>query len=292
MDARFLAKSLLRAVVLILLSLNAVAEQDTIILLADKKSPVLEKLRKQLEIIAPNFSYKISAGDSSVKILSNDYVISVGRSAAGHFNYANHKRSLAVLITSPQCEKLNIQTCIFVEPPLERQLRLANLVLPGNKKIGFLASNRQQAKKMLSEFSDTQKNMLKIIALDEYENINQALFHALKNTRFLLGSYDNKIYNANNIKNILITSYRQQKVLIGPSRAYLKAGSFATTFSDLSHVAKRIIDVVEHHRVTARWLKAGYNPYYRILFNQQVARSLNIRVTNDSLLEQRMREEE
>jgi len=292
MDAILIAKFLLRTLVLILLSLNAVAEQDTIILLADKKSPVLEKLRQQLEIIAPDLSYKISAGDSSVKILPNDYVISVGRSAAGHFNYANHKRNIAVLITSQQCEKLNVQTLILVEPPLVRQLRLANLVLPGNKKIGFLASNRQQAKQMLSGISNKQIDMLKIITLDEYENINQALFHALKNTRLLLGSYDNKIYNANNIKNILITSYRQQKVLIGPSRAYLKAGSFATTFSDLSHVAKRIIDVVGHHRVTTSWLETGYNPYYRILFNQQVARSLNIRVTNDSLLEQRMREEE
>ncbi len=291
MEARFLVRFFNRALLLLTLSLHATAALDNIVLLAEKRSPVLEKLQQQLQTIAPDFSYKISTPGSAISIQPDDYVILVGRSAASHFDYAKHSRNISVLLTSEQCEKLNVQTCIWIEPPLTRQLRLANLVLPGNKKIGFLVNNKQQAEQVLSELSDAQREMLKVVALDDYENINQALFNALKNTRLLLGHYNNKIYSANNIKNILITSYRQHKVLVGPSRAYLKAGSFATTFSGLSHIAQRIVDVIKHHKDTKSWLVPGYNPYYKILFNQQVARSLNIRVANDELLEQRMREE-
>ena len=72
--------------------------------------------------------------------------------------------------------------------------------------------------------------------------------------------------------------------MIGPSRAYLKAGSLSTTFSDLGHVAQRIMDVVLEYQSSAKWLKAGYNPYYRILFNKQVARSLDIILPEEDVL--------
>ena len=280
----------LRLILFIMLSCPLYAEQTSIVLLAEKDSPALNKLYKNLQTIAPGYKYSISTKNSPITVKTDDFVILVGSKVPSYFSVSQHKRSIGVLVTQQQALELETQTSIWVEPPLSRQLKLGDLVVPGDEKIGLLVTNEKNKAEQLSRLNSSQKEMLKVVNLSDYENINQALFNVLKGTRLLLGSYDNRIYNAKNIKNILITSYRQQKVLIGPSRAYLKAGSFATTFSDLSHVAMRILDVVNNFQKTGRWLAADYNPYYRILFNQQVARSLNIRVMNDKVLKERMRE--
>lgn len=288
MDARFLTMFHFRFLVLILLSWPLFAAQDSIVLVAEKNTPAINKLLSQLAENAPEFTYSISTRNKPVSVAPNAYVIVVGAKKSTHFDFSKYPNRIAVMVTAEQSKSSDMKTSIFVEPPLARQLKLANLLIPGNKKLGLLVSDAQEMNQVLSSLSKEEQNLLKFVNIEDHKNINQALFHVLKGTRLLLGTYNNNIYNAKNIKNILITSYRQQKVLVGPSRAYLKAGSFATTFSDLSHIAQRIIDVVHAHKKKGEWLQADYNPYYRILYNSQVARSLNIRVLNDEVLRQQM----
>lgn len=282
---------ILRFLFFIMLSFPLFAEENTVVLVAERDSFALKNLYKNLKKLAPNYNYKISTESSPIEIEPNNFIVQVGVNIPKDVVLGSHKKKVAVLVTEPQSQTLDVQTSIWVEPPLSRQLKLADLVIPGEKKIGLLVNNDESLAKHLSVLTEAQKEMLKVVKLVDYENINQALFHVLKDTRLLLGSYDNEIYNASNIKNILITSYRQQKVLIGPSRAYLKAGSFSTTFSDLDHIAMRVIDVIKHYNVKNEWLKADYNPYYRILFNRQVARSLNIPIKNIDEIEKQMRDE-
>jgi len=281
----------LRFLFFILLSFSLFAEENTVVLVAERDSFALKNLYKNLKNLAPNYNYKISTETSPIVIKPNNFIVQVGEKVPSHILLSRHKKNIAVLVTKSQSQKLDVQTSIWLEPPLYRQLKLANLVIPGEKKIGLLVNDDESSEKQLSGLTEAQKEMLKVVKLADYENINQALFHVLKDTRLLLGSYDNDIYNARNIKNILITSYRQQKVLIGPSRAYLKAGSFATTFSDLDHIAMRLIEVIKHYNLKNKWLKADYNPHYRILFNRQVARSLNIVIQDIAEIEKQMRDE-
>lgn len=277
---------------LLLLSSLSLASEGAVVLVAEKDSATLNNLYKRLQQIAPSYQYSISTASSQVEIKTNDYVIFIGAKIPKFITDKHYEKSISVLVSENQSSRIASQTSIWVEPSLSRQLKLANLVIPGNKKIGLLVHGVEEKQKQLSKLTVSEQAQLKVVDVEESGSINKALFNVLKGTRLLLGSFDNRIYNAKNIKNILITSYRQQKVLIGPSRAYLKAGSFATTFSDLNHVAKRIVDVVKHHESSGKWIAPGYNPYYRILFNQQVARSLNIRVMGDELLKQKLQESE
>jgi hypothetical protein len=288
MDARYLTMFYVKLLLIFFISCPLFAAQGNIVLVADKNTQALNKLVTNLTDIVSDYSYQVSTLASPITLKPDDYVIAVGARKITHVDVSKFSKSIAVMLTAKQAETAAVATSIYIEPPLARQLKLANLLIPGSKPVGLLVSDSQDKDKVLMTLTDAEKAMLKVVNIKDYENINQALFHVLKNTRLLLGHYNNKIYNAANIKNILMTSYRQKKVLIGPSRAYLKTGSFSTTFSDLSHIAQRIIDVVEHHKKTGQWLKAGYNPHYRILFNPQVARSLNIRILNDSILQQQM----
>jgi ABC-type uncharacterized transport system substrate-binding protein len=289
MDAKYFTLYYVKLLLLII-SCPLYAAQDNIVLVAEKNSPALNKLLTHLKNTSSDFSYQVSTSKTPITITPNSYIVSVGAKKATHVDFLLYPKRIAVMLTAKQSKSLDVATSVFIEPPLSRQLKLANLLIPGNKKIGLLVNDEQDRKNVFMTLTDAEKMMLKVINIEEYDNINQALFHVLKDTRLLLGHYNNEIYNAKNIKNILITSYRQRKVLIGPSRAYLKAGSFSTTFSDLSHIAQRIIEVVKHHEESGQWLKADYNPHYRILFNPQVARSLNIRILSNEILMQKMGE--
>ncbi|MFT4764828.1 MAG: ABC-type uncharacterized transport system substrate-binding protein [Oleispira sp.] len=277
-----------RLLLILLTFFSALVSAEDVILVAENNTPVLKKLIRGLSQLAPDFSYQISTAKTPITIPKDAYVISVGAKQSSHVDYSQYPKRIAVMLTAKQAEISDMATSIYIEPPLSRQLQLADLLVPGDKKIGLLVSNKQDKEDVFKTLTDAERMMLKVVSIEDYDNINQALFHVLKGTRLLLGHYNNDIYNAQNIKNILITSYRQRKVLIGPSRAYLKAGSFSTTFSDLSHIARRITEIVIHHKGTGQWLKADYNPHYRILFNPQVARSLNIRILNDDVLMQQM----
>lgn len=266
------------------------ALQDTLVLIAEKESPILLRLLSKLKEAAPENIYKVSTSKSPVQLTDDDYAVLVGAKVPSYFEPRSHKRTIAVFVSEKQASKLQVQTSIWLEPPLSRQLTLANLVVPGNKKIGVLVNGETDKSKQLSGLTNAQQQQLKIVDLAEYENINQALYHVLKNTRLLLGTYNQDIYSAANMKNILITSYRQQKVLIGPSRAYLKAGSFATSYSNLTHISQRLIDIIKQHKADSSWISSGYNPYYRVLYNKQVARSLNLPVMSNKQLEQNMAE--
>jgi len=290
MDAKYFILFCIKLLLFMALPWSLFAAQGNIVLVAEKNSPALNKLLIHLKKTNDDFSYQISIAKNPIVIPIDSYVIAIGANPITHVDFARYPNRIAVMLTAKQAENADMATSIFIEPPLKRQLKLANLLVPGSKKIGLLVSDEQDKKSVFTTLTDEEKTMLKVVNVAEHDNINQALFHVLKNTRLLLGHYNNEVYNAQNIKNILITSYRQRKVLIGPSRAYLKAGSFSTTFSDLSHIAFRITEVVKHHKNTGQWLKADYNPHYRILFNSQVARSLNIRMLDEKLLLQKMGE--
>jgi hypothetical protein len=290
MDAKYFILFCIKLLLFMTLPWSLFAAQGNIVLVAEKNSPALTKLLIHLKKMNDDFSFQISTAKNSIVIPIDSYVIAVGAKPVTHIDFVRYPNRIAVMLTAKQAENADMATSIFIEPPLSRQLKLANLLVPGNKKIGLLVSDEKDEKSVFMTLTDEEKMMLKVVNVAKHDNINQALFHVLKNTRLLLGHYNNEVYNAQNIKNILITSYRQRKVLIGPSRAYLKAGSFSTTFSDLSHIAFRITEVVKHHKNTGQWLKADYNPHYRILFNSQVARSLNIRMLDEKLLLQKMGE--
>lgn len=280
----------LRYFLCVIVSFPLYAEGDSIVLLTENNSPALNNLYKKVKQLAPEFNLAISTKQSPFTINSNDYVVLVGDDVPGHIDVSTLAKSIAIMVTKNQSKRLNVKTSVWVEPPLKRQLKLANLVIPGNSKVGLLVNGVVDKQIQIASLDESQREMLNIVDINEYDNLNQALYNVLKESKLILASYNNTIYNAKNIKNILITAYRQQKVLIGPSRAFLRAGSFATTFSNMDHIAQRLVDIIQHHKNTEIWLSADYNPHYSILFNQQVARSLDVPLVDVELLKQQMNE--
>lgn len=288
MNLKIFKKLSYKILVTVWLLLSAFVCAEDIVLMANNMSPLLLNLKSKLEQQSQDFTVTIVTQDRPSTFPNSSYIVSVGSHSVNPLFREKAKGVISILVTEKQNRGISNQSAIYVEPPFERQLRLTQEVFP-NSKIGVLVADQKQKESIEKVLTPLQSPLLNVVKLSDSNNLNVALFDALKDSDVLLGVYDKRIYNSENIKNILITSYRQQKVLVGPSKAYLKAGSFISTYSNLSHIAERLTDIISTYDSEGRWLDEGYNPYYEIVLNSQVGNSLNILLPDLNLLTKKMK---
>ena len=179
-------------------------------------------------------------------------------------------------------------TAIFVEPPFARQARLARELFRDHQEFGALVADQVSADiNGVLSIPDVH-----VYRLDQYGSLNQALLKLLGENQALIGVYDPDLYSPDNIKNILITAYRHNRPLIGPSAAYLRAGALATTYSSLEDVVERLTEVISQGLAGKGWAPPGYNPHFRVGFNEQVGRSLNLILPAPADIEWTLRRQE
>ena len=185
-----------------------------------------------------------------------------------------------------------VASAVYVEPPMARQIALTKAVLGSDRPIGVLLQTRQQLTDAGLQGLDLPSLLVTPYYISDFESLNHALQELLRRNHVLLGVYDTQLYSAANIKSILITAYRQNKALIGPSSAYLKAGALATTYSDVDDVARRLAEVLRTGLREGIWPEPGYNPYFRVGFNPQVGRSLNLLLPDAGSLARELQQRE
>lgn len=178
-----------------------------------------------------------------------------------------------------------ITSAIYSEAPLQRQLALAEAIFGENEIFGALVA--KDASALVSA------DNLRVYPIAEYESLNHALVELLGSSKALIGVYDPELYSAENIKSILITSYRHNRPLIGPTQAYLKAGALASTYSTPEDVVRRLSEVVtEGLGEQGVFPASDYNPYFSVGFNRQVGRSLNLLLPDPADVAERIRAQE
>lgn len=165
-------------------------------------------------------------------------------------------------------------TFLWSDPPIARQIILLKTLLPSLKNIGVLYSNHSAFLLEEIELAMQAENL----TLYKYYWPNsynaRSLTLLLNKTDALLGIDDAQIYNPTTIKSILISSYARKQTLIGPTAAFIKAGSLASTYSDKSdwlNALKALLQMPANI-----WPQSLYPSEFKVLINQQVARSLGI----------------
>lgn len=191
-----------------------------------------------------------------------------------------------------QAHPSSLSSSIYADPPLARQVQLAIELMGEKQPLGILFKNQAQMDKYNIEDVKQhtwQQMKISLYFADESESIAHALAPLLSNSKALVGIYDNQLYGPENIKTILISAYRQNIPLIGPSAAYLKAGALASTYSNIDDTAQRLAEVIQQGLNSEQWPPADYNPYFHVGFNEQVGRSLNMLLPDANQLTQKIK---
>ncbi len=229
---------------------------------------------------------RVALADEPLNAAKTDAVILVGPQALVQWQGAENIPAIAVFVSREVVRQSNagLTSAVYLEPPLLRQLELAKNIIGTDYPFGVLVADNEQWQSL----GIKNQHLLVPYFTADYPSLNYALQDLLKTSPALIGIYDPQLYSSANIKNILITAYRHNKPLIGPSSAYIKAGAMATTYSDISDIAARLSDIVSAGLSTGHWPAADYNPYFKVKYNQQVARSLNLLLPDAGQLAERL----
>ena len=166
---------------------------------------------------------------------------------------------------------------VYYDIPLLRQALTGKVILPQAGKIALLATT--ETAELYEPLIDQLPAFgleARIFVTDTEDRLIPTLNRALSYGDFLLAGPDDSIYNPRNIKHILLTAYRRNRLLIGPTQSYVKAGAIASSYAPFSDMTKQAADNLLAFLQTGQFPPAEYPKRYRVEVNEQVARSLNI----------------
>jgi ABC-type uncharacterized transport system substrate-binding protein len=166
---------------------------------------------------------------------------------------------------------------VFFDVPLVRQALTGKAILPHATRIALLATPESLAlyEPLIDELPAYGLSA-RTFLVESRERLIPTLIRALDYGDFLLAAPDSAIYNPRTIKHILLTAYRRNKILIGPTQAYVKAGSLASSYAPFSRMVQLASEFTSTYLKTGKLPPPAYPEHYQVEINRQVARSLNI----------------
>lgn len=181
-------------------------------------------------------------------------------------------------------------SAIFYNPPLLYQVLLGHLILPQATHIAVLATPDELETYNTSQQQFSQFGLsLQVYVVEDKGALIGTLSRALSYGDFLLGTPNPAIFNPRTIKHILLTTYRRNRILIGPNRAFVNAGSLASVYAPIPVIISDTLRYYHQFRATGQLPEPGFTTDFAIAVNRQVARSLNIPLEDPKTLEESLR---
>jgi|TARA_B100001057_G_scaffold498195_1_gene604470 hypothetical protein len=221
--------------------------------------------------------------DDQLATLENSPVITVGPAAFSRARQANRSAAILAMLVdrsfiSAFAERSPGQiSAVLYDVPLIRQALTGKAILPQANKIALLATaDSVELYEPLFDELPAYGMSAKIFLVDSNDELIPTLVRALGYGDFLLAAPDSAIYNPRTIKHILLTAYRRNQIVIGPTQAYVKAGSLASSYAPFPEMVEMAGNFLSTFFETGAYPEPSYPEEFRVEVNAQVARSLNI----------------
>jgi ABC-type uncharacterized transport system substrate-binding protein len=172
-------------------------------------------------------------------------------------------------------------TAVYAEPSPLMQLRLISMLHKKPVKVAvILSSKTSYLEPMFQHVASQSGTELSIEYYSQAETLNRVL-NRVTDVPVILATPDSTIYNADNIRNILVTTYRRNQSVVGFSAALVKAGALASTYSDIEDINAQVDELIADYEKSGKLAEPQFPKYFSTIVNEDVARSLNI-VVDDS----------
>lgn len=171
-------------------------------------------------------------------------------------------------------------TLLWNDPQPQRQLHLIRQLLPQARRVGVLYGEHSR---FLAD------ELLPLAAAEGLELHARAwpdtadsrpLNRLLDESDVLLGIDDPTLFNPQTIKTVLLASYGRKQALIGPTAAFIRAGSLISSYSDSQNWLATLDRLLS--QPPQKWPAAAYPHEFKVLSNPQVGRSLGIELSDDA----------
>lgn len=162
-------------------------------------------------------------------------------------------------------------TAVYAEPSPADQLRLVELLYRRQVAVAAIVGAGAVHLKPVLRAS------AKVEEMAPGDDINRVLNRIAPN-EVLLAMPDSGVYSAENIRNILLSTYRHKQGVIGFSADMVKAGALATTYSDIEDINAQVAEMAAAFVASGELAPPQFPRYFSTIVNEGVARSLDIEV--------------
>ncbi|WP_323142139.1 hypothetical protein [Massilia phyllosphaerae] len=190
-------------------------------------------------------------------------------------------RAIAARLAPTQAAAI---TAVYAEPAPADQLRLAALLYRRPVRVAALLGADTAFLKPALAFD-------KVTVLDAGQGDNSGgnsgakngddindLLNRIAQTDVLLALPDAAIYNADNFRNILLSTYRHKQGVIGFSADMVKAGALGTTYSEVEDINTQVAEIAAAYVAGGQLPAPQFPRYFRTIVNEGVAKSLEVTV--------------
>jgi hypothetical protein len=162
-------------------------------------------------------------------------------------------------------------TAVYAEPAPDDQLRLVELLYRRKVAVAaIIGAENGHLKSVLHGAASLEE-------MAQGDDINRVL-NRIAPSEVLLAMPDSGVYNAENIRNILLSTYRHKQGVIGFSADMVKAGALATTYSGIEDINAQVAEIATAFIAGGQLSPPQFPRYFSTIVNEGVARSLDIEV--------------
>ena len=177
-------------------------------------------------------------------------------------------------------------SAVYIDQPAERTLALVEAAFPGVKRVGVVVSEENaDTVAKLREEAARRRIELKVETITAANHVARALRRVLNEAEVLLLVPDAIAINAENARNVLLTTYRFRIPVIGFSEGLARAGAVSSVYSSPAQIGD------QGGRLAARMPSArGALPAamhaaeFSLAFNSHVARSLGVNLAEEAAI--------
>lgn len=233
--------------------------------------------------------------DQISRLATSDLVIALGSQATSIVSTKFPKKKLiSAYLTAQQTRSTdfkNHQRAVLLDQPLKRYLAFSHLLL-NTQTIGLINLERLEIDSSVQKFLLEQDFELNQYQLEEADNLLPDLRRLIKQNSSLLMLPDQRIYNRNTLKGVLLTTYRSRLPVISYSPAHVKSGALASIYSSPENIGEQLGDLLSEYIKTGSLPPEDrlYAKYYTIAINHQVARALRLKLPDEGQLRLRLKE--
>ena len=257
------------------------------------ESPLTRDFIAQIADESPLAPFQVTTLSEATLTPATERIITLGRDALDwRLEQTSDLPSMALYINRRQVpeQRPDWLQIMLSSPEPKRQMRLARALVPRLRNVGLLYT-LSSADQLALWHTAAAVTDLQLVSRQWAAGspITRPLTDLLENSDVLIALDDPTIWNADQLKTILLTSYARNRVIIGPAAPFVDAGSLGTTYSTPMDMALSV-----RHRFSQPWQPGAvfYPTVFSLRTNAQVARSLSLPLPDNTALLERLKAEE
>ncbi|MCK5396457.1 MAG: hypothetical protein KAJ32_10710 [Gammaproteobacteria bacterium] len=223
-----------------------------------------------------------------------ELIIAIGIDSISYANINFTKTDALLIASNPGAFKYNEKSdnndaVLFMSQSYCKQIRFINKINSKWDTIGYLNDEEKPVdNKAIDRCARKHGMNTYMVNTKQGDNLSHNIKHVLNNSDLILALPDKNIYNRKSVKNILLTSYRNRKPVIGFSKNFVNAGALAAIQSNAEQIADSAISIIEkYYKQKSNFRKKINHPrLFDISINKQVFRALNLPLPDIEKLKQ------